>query len=73
MEFPYQTLKNLSEKKLKGKAQISSAALQALDEYLVERTAEILEEAAIVTEMSDKKRISEVHLQRAIVLLNKRR
>jgi len=73
MELPYQTLKNISERVLKGKFQISSDALQDLDEYLIEKTVELLDEASLICKMHDKKRISEIHIQRAIVLINKRR
>ena len=73
MEFKYQTLKNLSEKLLRGRKTISEKGLKIIDRCLVEYAEEIFDEAVILAEMSKKKRLSEVHIEHAVSIVQKRR
>jgi len=73
MELPYQTLKNLSEKKLKGRAVASRLSIEALDRAIVEFAGDVLSEASELADMAGKKRISEAHIERAIAIIYKRR
>ena len=72
MELPYQTLKNLSEKLLKGRGQTSRGAIETLDRCLSEYAEEIIEEAVGFATMMGKKRVSAAHVERAVAVLKRR-
>jgi len=73
MEFKYQTLKNLSEKLLKGRKGTTQEAIESLDGYLADKAKEIIELAAEEAEIGHRKRIAGVHMERARAILERGR
>lgn len=73
MEFKYQTLKNLCERLLKGKKEMTSEAVASLDAYLVACADEVLNEACNEADMASRKRLKGVHIERAIAIVKQRR
>ncbi len=73
MEFKYQSLKNLTERLLKGRKGTTQEAIESLDRYLVEKATEVLDIACEEADMNNRKRLKGVHVERAIAILSKGR
>jgi len=73
LEFKYQSLKNLTEKLLRGRKGITRDAVESLDKELVRHAEVVLNISVEEADYANRKRITGKHVERAIAILQRGR
>lgn len=73
MVLRYQTLKNLCDKATRGRASMTTDAVNLVGEIVEQDIQELIDEAIDLVKISKKKRIASIHILKAVKTIKERR